>query len=203
MQRMATSTAAPAATHPGTDADTALMLAVAAGATEALGVLFERHHRRLFQHFDRLLGDRHAAEDLVQETFSRILRYRHTFRGDAPFVGWLFQLARNVVHDHWKSSGRRARHELAVEVDAPTGEPGPLSNLAQDEELRHLRQALAALPPETRELLVLARFQSLPYDEIARQLGCTVGAVKVRVHRALRSLRRTFSAERSGRPAEA
>jgi RNA polymerase sigma factor (sigma-70 family) len=191
------------ARSPDTDPDTALMLAVAAGAVEALGPLFERHHRRLYQHFERLVGNRQAAEDLVQETFSRLLRYRHTFRGDAPFGAWLFLLARNVARDHWRANDRRARHELAVEVDAPTDEPGPLAALAQDEELRQLRRALQALPDETRELLLLARFQALPYEQIARQLGCTVGAVKVRVHRALRSLRAQFLLAPPGRPADA
>lgn len=191
---------------PPSDPDTARMLAVAAGDLEQLTALFAGHHRRLFQYLCRQLSDATLAEDLTSEVFARVLRYRTTFRGEAPFGAWLFQLTRNVVADHFRGPAPRAAREVAVEVAdqaAPhprwrgADRPDPLAALEQSDRLRCLRRALAALPADKRELLLLARFETLPYTDIAALLGCTVGTVKVRVHRALAALRTTYLAASS------
>jgi RNA polymerase sigma-70 factor (ECF subfamily) len=179
-----------AATSAHEPTDTELMIQVRNGEIGQLGVLFERHHRPLYAFFVRLTGSRALAEDLVQEVFVRLLKYRHTFRG-GEFLPWVFRLARNAAADQY--SRRRPEDPLPEDSHEPASTAPLVSEtVVQDEEQARLRVALGRLAPEKRELLLLARFELLPYDEIARLLDTTVGAVKVRVHRALKDLRRAY-----------
>lgn len=171
---------------PKTLDDLALMARVKDGELRLLGELFDRHHQALFRFFVRLTGNRTLAEDAVQDTFHRILRYRHSFRGDGSFKAWLYQLGRNVVYD--LTRGYQAPLE-ADEDRREAPEPGPAERLEGEDRQAQVRAALGRLPPQHREVLVLSRYQELPYQDIARVLDCTVGAVKLRVHRAVRALR--------------
>lgn len=187
------------ATAPAGDAsDTDLMERVRDGETERLAELFDRHHRRLYNFFLRLVRSGAVAEDLVQEVFVRILRYRQTFRPGAEFAPWLFALARNAAADHW----RRAPREVAAGPDAPepaAALPHPLAGLEERERHARLALALARLQPDKRELLLLARSGELRYERIGELLGVSAGAVKVRVHRAMKELRTAFEAVGEGR----
>ena len=80
--------------------DNALMEQVAAGQTGQLAILFERHHRPLFRYFVSMHRDRQVAEDLVQDVFFRMLRYRGTYNPAQPFTAWMYQIARNAGVDH-------------------------------------------------------------------------------------------------------
>lgn len=171
--------------------DTELMGAVRHGDLVQLGVLFERHHVGLFNFFLRLTGSRQLSEDLVQEAFIRILKYRKTFRPPGDFRPWLYQLARNAVAAHFRKHGRD--HLPPGEPEERVCEsPLALDELQRAENARLLRAALLQLPYERREVLLLSRFGELRYDQIAELLGCSVGAVKLRVHRAVRQLREVF-----------
>ncbi len=168
--------------------DGEVMMQVRGGDVEQLSILFERHHARLFNYCLRLVGNRETSRDLVQEVFFRMLKYRGTYREDGNFLPWLYRLARNVCMDHLRGPRREVPHE----EDAPEPvalDPQPAETAERREETRLLGLALGELPVEKRELLVMARFAALGYDEIAQVLGCTVGAVRVRVHRALAELR--------------
>jgi RNA polymerase sigma-70 factor, ECF subfamily len=167
--------------------DDAVMRDVRAGNAQKLAILFDRHHVKLFRFFLRMTGDAHWSEDLVQEVFVRMLRYRASYREDGGFTAWMYRIARNVHTDQAKPRGREA--PLMEGWDAPSP-PGP--SLEQDQNLALVRKALVRLPADKRELLVLARFQGLKYEQIAAILECEVGAVKVRVFRALRSLREIY-----------
>jgi RNA polymerase sigma-70 factor (ECF subfamily) len=182
---------------PLTDGE--LMIAVRDGQVERLGELFERHHQRLYGFFTRLTGNLSASQDLVQEVFVRMLKYRHTYRSEGSFPAWMFTLARHAAADRWA----RERDLQAADAFGSAGEPGdeddPLDRLPSaepspaeradtDERARRLRRAILSLAPEKRELILMARFRYLPYDQIAERLGTTVGAVKVRVHRTLKEL---------------
>jgi len=167
--------------------DNEVMLAVKDGATDQFALLFERHHRPLFNFFYRMTGQRSASEDLVQEVFLRILKYRETFHADSQFRGWMYQIARNVRMDYFRS--RRSEDELPSALEPVRA---PTSSLEVKEQTALLERALLALPEEKREVLVLARFQEMKYAEIAALLNIEVGAVKVRVHRALKELREVF-----------
>jgi RNA polymerase sigma-70 factor (ECF subfamily) len=174
-------------------ADHLVMLAVRDGDVERIGVLFDRHHRMLFNFFLRLTANRALSEDLVQDVFFRMLKYRQTFQPATNFTAWMYQIARNAHLDQT----RKHRLEIVPDDDAAWGEvagtdPDPLEQLAQAQDVGLLRRALAKLPLEKREVLVLSRFQNLKYGEIAEILNCEVGAVKVRVYRAIRELSQIF-----------
>lgn len=171
--------------------DEALMQAVRDGELAALGLLFERHHRPVFQFLSRTLNDAAAAEDLVQEVFVRMLKYRHTYNREHCFETWMFRIARNARADHLRSlMPAAALVDDALIVAAP--EPGPGQLFERRIEVEQLERALRQLDEEPRDLLVLARYQGMPYDQIADLLGIEVGAVKVRVHRAMKQLRALF-----------
>jgi RNA polymerase sigma factor (sigma-70 family) len=168
--------------------DESLMLAVRNGEVAQFAVLFERHHDRLFSFFYRMTADPPASEDLTQEVFVRMLKYRASFGEDSEFRAWMYQIARNVRADHFRK--RMAETELPVEMQA---HERPASvQLERDEELSVLQRALLVLPEDKREILILARYEEMKYEAIAALLQIEVGAVKVRVHRALRELRAVY-----------
>jgi RNA polymerase sigma-70 factor (ECF subfamily) len=169
------------------------MMLVKDGDTQQLGILFERHHARLYQFCLRMTGSAALAEDLVQDVFTRMLRYSRTFRADSSFLPWAYRLARNATNDHF----RKHRHEPPAPEEAPQQadeSPGVQHRLEEAETSALLRRALLELPEDKREVLVLSRFHSLKYQEIAELLECSEGAVKVRVHRAVKQLRETYEA---------
>ena len=173
--------------------DHELMIAVRAGEIDKLGELFERHHRPLYGFFVHLTGDRTASEDLVQLVFYRILKYRHTYRDEGKFSAWIYHLARKVAADHFR---RRSAAPVAADPDeyhaVPDQAPHAGDRAVAADDTARLHAALAALDPAQRELLVLARFQRLKHEEIARLFDISVGAVKVRVHRAFKELRDSY-----------
>jgi RNA polymerase sigma-70 factor (ECF subfamily) len=174
--------------------DEELMTQVRSGVGELLGVLFERYHVPLFNFYYKLTGERALSEDLVQEVFFRILKYRHSYKPDTPFRAWMYQIARNARVDHF----RKKRPETSWEPEmSPAVTPDDPAQQKQESAL--LRQALMELSEEKREVLVLSRFQDLKYEDIARMMGCEVNTVKVRVHRALQELREIFRGLESGK----
>jgi len=158
------------------------------GDVRKLGTLFERHQRPLFNYYLRMTGNRDKSEDLVQDVFFRILRSRHTYREGTSFQTWMYTIARNARID----AGRRQRPEVELDPERDSTRdtaPSPADALAASQEQALLRRALAALPEDRRELLILSRYQNLKYEQIGRMLGCETGAVKLRVFRAVRELR--------------
>jgi RNA polymerase sigma factor (sigma-70 family) len=171
--------------------DNQIMLAVKAGATEQFGILFERHHEALFAFFYRMTGEKTASEDLVQEAFLRMFRYRGTFRVDSQFRAWMYQIARNVRIDDVRRGKPPAPLPLnEIRDHGSPSWPGWKSQIEEQEVL--LECALLALPEQKREVLVLACYQGMKHEEIAALLGIEAGAVKVRVHRAMKQLREIF-----------
>lgn len=177
--------------------DEAVMLEIRDGEVGRLAALFERHHRALFNFFYRLTGRREQSEDLTQEVFMRILKYRHTYQPRTSFTAWMYQVARNV-HADALAKGRHERQWSAGAQDETWPEPASREPRADDsiqreQEIALIRKALAVLPVEKREVLVLSRYQNLKYEQIGQILGCDAGAVKVRVYRAMRALGRVFA----------
>ena len=166
------------------DLDEDVMLQVRQGAEERLGVLFDRYQAPLFNFYSKLTGNRTVSEDLVQEVFLRVLKYRQSYQPQAPFRAWIYQIARNVRHDHIRKNPATAEWKPEM---SPSFVPG--DNAQRDQESLLLRRALMRLPEEKREILVLSRLQEMKYEDIAKLLGCEVGTVKVRVHRARKHAR--------------
>jgi RNA polymerase sigma-70 factor (ECF subfamily) len=165
------------------------MLAVRDGEVDQFGELFRRHHHRLFAFFYRMTASPAVSEDLVQEVFVRMLKYRRTFRADSDFSGWMYQIARNTRADHLRKGLTEARF---IDQARPDHKADPVDEITKREELSVLQRALLALPDEKRELVILARYEEIDYETIAAILSAEVGTVRVRVHRALRELRTLF-----------
>ena len=170
------------------------MLAVRDGDLPRLGDLFERHNRPLYGFFVHLTGDRTASEDLVQLVFYRILKYRRTYRDEGKFTAWIYHIARRVAADH----GREQRRSPTPRIEAGEADPAdlladegpdPAEHLSRDDDVAILRRSVASLPHEHREVLVMSRFQHIPHKDIATLLNTSTGAVKARVHRAMKLLR--------------
>jgi RNA polymerase sigma factor (sigma-70 family) len=164
------------------------MTALQTGDVSRLALLFERHHRALFNFFLRLTSERQASEDLVQDVFLRILKYHGTYRPGTQFRAWMYQLARHAYLDRRKPVSAEVSLD-ALPADPPSLAPAASDTLEQDQQAALVRRALARLPEDKREVLVLSRFHGLNYEQVGALLGCEVGAVKVRVYRAVRALR--------------
>lgn len=178
-------------------ADEALMLQVRAGQTPVLAELFERHHKQVYGFFYRMSGSREMSEDLVQDVFLRILRYRDTYQPRTSFAAWMYGIARNALIDQM----RKRRPEAAFDETASEAQSceAPVDErLRAEQETALLQKALASLPADKREVLILSRYQDLRYEEIGRLLGCEPNAVKQRVFRAVKALGDRF-AQMSGR----
>lgn len=169
------------------------MLQVKDGQVGKMGLLFERYHRPLYAFFYHLNGQPQLSEDLVQTVFYRMLKYRHTFSGEGEFRTWMYHLARNVTIDEARKN-KAARHhdDISDWQERIGGGTSADAELHQTQEVALLHQALARLPAEQREVLVLSRFEEMKYGQIAQVLDTTEGAVKVRVHRALGQLRDVY-----------
>jgi RNA polymerase sigma-70 factor (ECF subfamily) len=179
-----------------------LMIAVRAGDVARLGELFERYNRRLYAFFVRLTNQPSSSEDLVQVVFYRILKYRHTYRDEGKFSAWIYHLARKVSADHFrKHAGAPQATDPTTLQEHPDHDPSPDDQASTSDDLALLREALSRLPLEHREVLVLSRLQKVEHREIAQLMDCSVGAVKVRVHRALKELREVYFKIRKGHAA--
>ncbi len=169
--------------------DNSLMMAVRDGDVGRLGLLFERYKRPLYGFFYGMNRDQDLSEDLVQNTFFRILKYRHLFRGEGDFRTWMFHIARNVSHDHF----RKDKLKWKEPVDQWQNRLAHVEN--RSEEMEHaekntmLQIAMDKLPADKREILLLSKYQEKKYKEIGEILGCSEGAVKVKVFRALQELK--------------
>jgi RNA polymerase sigma factor (sigma-70 family) len=171
--------------------DNSIMLRVRDGHLEELGVLFERHHVKLLNFFMRMTGNRSVSEDLVQDSFLRIVKYRGTFRvEEGNFDTWMFRLARSAGAEHFKRSLRARTTELdeTLAGDAPSA----LERIESDESARLLKQSILELPPDQREVLVLRTYHFKKFSEIAQILDCSDGAARIRAHRAVTELRRVY-----------
>jgi RNA polymerase sigma-70 factor (ECF subfamily) len=178
-------------TQPRTDH--ALMLAVRDGELDALGELFERHHGPLFGFLVKLLGDRPAAEDITQTVFQRMLKYRHTYRDDGSFTAWMYHLARRCAADHFRKANAAPYATDPADLSARADDaPHAAQQATVRDDHALLHTALARLDHDDREVLLLSRFQELSFAEISHILECSVGAAKVRAHRALAELRSIY-----------
>lgn len=166
--------------------DAALMALTRDGDHAAFGKLVTRHQKMLLNYFRRA-GVYSDAEDLVQQTFLRLYRYRKRYKPQAKLTTFLFLLARQVWIDNLRKLKRAERL-----VDALAHEPEPPAAVAGSsaaEGALDVAAAVAALPETMRQVVELGVYQDLPYAEVARILGIPLGTVKSRMFNAIRALR--------------
>jgi RNA polymerase sigma-70 factor (ECF subfamily) len=155
----------------------------ALGEIDAFEELVRQFQGDVYAWIVRIVRDPNIAEDLTVETLWRIYRARHQFRPDGNFAAWARRIATNLALDHL----RRKRPEQSLLAE-PTGPP-PTDQILQQETRQKIQQAFRRLPPKLQVAATLALVEQRPYDEIADALGISVGAVKLRVFRAVRILR--------------
>lgn len=172
--------------------DNRIMEEVKEGRVERLAVLFERHHVRLYNYFLRLSGNRSLSEDLTQDVFVRILKYKSTFQTGRDFIVWLYAIARNTHLDHLRKNKDMLPLDETFHTEQSAPSSAPAGRMERDEEALLLQKALEKLTPAKKEVLILSRFQEMKYSEIADILHCQVGTVKVNVHRALKDLSKIY-----------
>ncbi|HVN49847.1 MAG TPA: sigma-70 family RNA polymerase sigma factor [Acidimicrobiales bacterium] len=172
------------------------------GDREAFDHLVSQTYVETYSLAYRLTGDEEDARDVVQESYLRAYRGLRRFRGDAQFSTWLYRITANCASTHL---GRRSRHrhdELDDELpDERVGGPGNPEAAVEAGALRdRLQVALGDLPPRLRAVVVLRDVYDLPHEAIAAELGISVSAAKVRLHRARRRLREDlFAGSADGR----
>lgn len=174
-----------------------------AGRTEAFGQLVARHQHRLYNTLVKILGSPDDAQEVAQDAFVHAFEKLGTFRGKSAFYSWLFRIAYNCAI----SRKRKAKHP-AASIDALREQSGheprdahPANRPAHQLELTELqgqvRAALAELSEDFRTVIVLKEIENLSYEEIAQIVGCPLGTVRSRIHRArallLESLRGTLA----------
>lgn len=175
--------------------DEQLLRRMRAGDTEAFTSLYRRRQGGIYRFALRMSGNTTVAEEVTQEVFMALIRDGGTYDPDrGPVAAFLYGIARNSVLRHLE----RDRWHVPYEPDEdgwPSGngsrqtgrEAGacdPLGDLTRAESIEQLRQAVLALPAKYREVVVLCDLEELPYLEAARALGCAVGSVRSRLHRA-------------------
>jgi RNA polymerase sigma-70 factor (ECF subfamily) len=179
--------------------DNLLMEEVRDGKIEKLAILFERHHIMLYNFLLRLTGNGNISEDLVQDVFFRILKYRKTFEGQSKFTVWMYQIARNVHVDYL----RKHRPEVPLEEqfqEAASPEAEPAARMLAEVDINLVKKALDRLPLRKKEILLLSRFQDMKYKDIAQLFGCSISTIKTSVHRAVKDLGRIYIELQGGSP---
>jgi len=175
------------------------MVRVREGDLDRLGLLFQRYKRPLYGFFYGMNRNGELSEDLVQNTFFRILKYRHLFRGDGDFKKWMFHIARNVSHDQFRKDKIKGKEDIDLWQDRIGHNESREGDILKEEESSLLSEAMARLPEDRREVLLLSKYQDKRYKEIGEILGCSEGAVKVKVFRALQELKVMYEVLERGR----
>lgn len=180
----------------GTPRDEDLLVSLRAGDADSLGVLVARWQEPLYRFAYRMLEHSEEARDVCQETFLRVLGRADRFEPGARFSTWMYQIALNLCRDRLR---RRRRWSLLVVEEAGAGAlertvpadgtATPAAALEREERRELVRRALASLPAEQREVLILKEYEGLKFREIAELTGCPESTVKSRLYQGLARLR--------------
>ena len=175
--------------------DTLLIRECLAGRTEAFDRLVVRYQDRLYNTLVKILGSADDARDVAQDAWVHAFHKLGTFRGHSAFYSWLFRIAFNAAVSERRKS-RRVPASLDATRDRAGYEPPdsradgqPSHSLEQSERQTLVRHALSQLSEEYRTVLVLKEMEDLKYEEIAEIVGCPIGTVRSRIHRARQELR--------------
>jgi RNA polymerase sigma-70 factor (ECF subfamily) len=177
--------------------DESLMAAYQQGDVTAFDELVSRYVRELHAFLSRFVGNHALADDVVQETFLQVHLSAASFDTAQRFRPWLFTIAANKARDRMRRQARRTTASLDAPVEGPGGEQGsfldlvvsnvppPNTGVEEEEARKRVRELVAEMPANLREVLVLSYFHNFSYKEVARILEVPIGTVKSRLHAAV------------------
>jgi len=184
--------------HPGSTGEAEeleAMRQLASGNDTALNTLMDEWSPRVTAMLYRMTGNPAVAGDLAQETFVRLYQTCRRFRpgnGVRPFSTWLFGIAANLAKNHLRWKGRHPEAPLKSAAD-PSDPDNPASSAESAERAVAVRAAIATLPIDQREALILSEYEGLSHAEIALVVGCSVKAVERRLSHAREILKRELA----------
>jgi RNA polymerase sigma-70 factor (ECF subfamily) len=191
----------PVAGAASEDPDAAVARRAQQGDRAALEALVERHQPAIARLLWRFVRTRADLDDLVQETFLRMVRGLGSWKAEQPFAHWLLRIATNVGRDYFRRQAVRRRwlaEPVAASADAPAPEaPDPGADPAARAAANEVKTLLARLAPDDRALLTLHHLEGWGLAQIAAQFGWTLTATKLRAWRARRQLRTFLQASES------
>lgn len=164
------------------------MKAVAHGELNKLSVLFDRYHVRIYNFFQKMTHNKMVSEDLTQEVFIKILKYRNSYN-DGNFASWLYTVARNIFSSYYQK--QKKERSNVIEDDFLSSEVELFTD-SNKEDLEHLQRSLLKLNDKDRALIVMHKLQEIQYEQIAQIVGSSENAVKVKTHRALKKLKEIY-----------
>jgi RNA polymerase sigma-70 factor (ECF subfamily) len=172
-------------------ADEDLMPLVEVGDAEAFAALYDRHGRMAYSLAYRMMGEKQAAEDVVQEAFIKVWRSAGGYRAERGSVRtWILSIVHNCGIDQIRSHASRGRMQDKVEASAPTSEPSEaFAETWRNTQQEQVREALNTLPQEQLKILELAYFSGYTHVEIAERLELPLGTVKGRMRLGLQKIR--------------
>ena len=170
-----------------------LVRCVLSGDLDAFDEIVNRYTDKIYSLVVGMIRDRGHAEDVVQEVFHKAFRKLEKFEQKSQFYTWIYRIAVNTSLDHLKSRERAKAQSLDemphVDPEVNPQEADPSTPLLEREFVEQMEEALAAIPPKFREILVLREVDGLSYEEIADVLQCSKGTVESRLFRARGRLR--------------
>ena len=167
--------------------DEELMQTVSEGNLDAMTLIFERYNIRLYNFYFQMIKDSDVCEDLTQNVFLKVIKYKHSYKG-GKFVSWIFKIARNLFYDYYQEQKKTQPFEDLDDVSSELEE----ETIEKEEELNHLAKALSCLNEKDRELIVMNRIDGIKYDQIAEIVGSNTTAVKTKIHRIIKKLRTNY-----------
>ena len=178
-------------------ADEDLISLVEGGDAEAFAVLYDRHSRPAYSLAYRMMGEKQAAEDLVQEAFLKTWRSAGSYRTERGSVRtWILSIVHNRGIDQLRSLASRRRTQEKVEASAPKSQPSEaFAESWRNSQGEQVRKALKTLPEEQLKILELAYFSGYTHVEIAELLGLPLGTVKGRMRLGLKKIRDYFDSQ--------
>ena len=168
-------------------ADEIIMQHVKDANLSEMSELFERYNVRLYNYFLKLTRNKLISQDLTQNLFYRMIRYKHTYKNEYTVKAWMYQMARNLHIDYCKEEKRTG--ELFISGETYPADISDENEGFPEDDYEKLEKSFARLNNEQRELLILSRYQGLKYEEISQIVNQSVPAIKVAIHRAIKQLR--------------
>ena len=167
--------------------DEELMHTVSGGNLDAMTYIFERYHIRLYNFYYQKVKDVAICEDLTQNVFLKVIKYKHSYKG-GKFVSWIFKIARNLFYDHYQEQKKTQPFEDIDSLSSQLDE----EIIEKQEEVSHLMKVINSLNDHDKELIVMNRIDGIKYEQIAEIVGSNTIAVKTKIHRIVKKLRTNY-----------